>query len=335
MRVGKLTPAELEQNVFRHLTERRAEVSLRSGLGEDSTIFDFGGQVCVMSTDPITGAVEDAGWLAVHISANDVASNGAEPVCCLLTILAPADCAMAEIDRVMQDAARAAEELKIEISGGHTELTAAVNQMVLSSTVVGKADRNRIIRTGGALAGDDIVVTKTIGLEGTSILAKDAASALLQWFPADLLDTAAQLGKRISVVPEGRVAAAFGVHAMHDITEGGLLGAVYEMASGAGKGFWLQEKAVPLHPATLQFCRQLQLDPLRLIASGSMLIATERGAALVEQLAAAGISAAVIGKFTAEPEKILIQAEGSTIVAPPEGDELWRALTFLGKSCIN
>lgn len=222
-----------------------------------------------------------------HISANDVASNGAEPVCCLLTILAPADCAMAEIDRVMQDAARAAEELKIEISGGTHRIDSGGQPNGAFFDRGSRVDRNRIIRTGGALAGDDIVVNKTIGLEGTSILAKDAASALLQWFPADLLETAAQLGKRISVVPEGRVAAAFGVHAMHDITEGGLLGAVYEMASGAGKGFWLQEKAVPLHPATLQFCRQLQLDPLRLIASGSMLIATERGAALVEQLAAA------------------------------------------------
>lgn len=331
MRVGKLTPKELEENVFRHLTERRPEVRLRSGLGEDSTIFDFGGQFCVMSTDPITGAVEDAGWLAVHISANDVASNGAEPVCCLLTILAPAGCDMAEIDRVMQDAARAAQELKIEISGGHTELTTAVNQMVLSSTVVGKASRDQIIRTSGALAGDDIVVTKTIGLEGTSILAKDAASALLKWFPAELIQTASQLGKLISVVPEGRIGAAFGVHAMHDITEGGLLGAVYEMASGAGRGFLLEEKAVPLHPATMVFCQRLQLNPLRLIASGSMLIATDRGSALVEKLAEAGIPAAVIGKFTSEPEKILIHANGREIVAPPEGDELWRALDLLSK----
>ena len=255
MRVGKLTPVELNQHVFRHLVQRRPEIIVGSALGEDSMLLDLGDSLCVMSTDPITGATKRSGWLAVHVSANDVASNGAEPVCCLMTILAPPDCPMAEIEQVMIDAAKAAEELNIEISGGHTELTSAVCKIVISTTVVGKTPRNHILRTDSAKAGDDIVVTKTIGLEGTAILAQDAKEYMLQWFSLEELATAEQFMNQISVVPEGLASVAFGVHAMHDITEGGLLGAIYEMASGAGLGFELFSHKVPIHPLTAEIGR--------------------------------------------------------------------------------
>lgn len=326
MRVGKLTPDELNQFVFRHLVQRRPEILVRSALGEDSTLLDLGDSLCVMSTDPITGASQKSGWLAVHVSANDVASNGAEPVCCLMTILAPPDCPMAEIEQVMQDAAKAATELNIEISGGHTELTSAVNRIVLSTTVIGKANRKGILRTDGAKAGDDIVVTKTIGLEGTAILAQDAKDYMLQRFSAEDVERASMLVDQISVVAEGRAATSYGVHAMHDITEGGLLGATYEMASGAGLGFDLFADQIPIDPLTKAFCEYLQLDVLRFLSSGSMLISTTNGQELVQHIKNHGIAASVIGQFKHNKDKRILKQGQWQEVSSPEGDELWRGL---------
>jgi hydrogenase maturation factor len=326
MRVGKLTPEELNQHVFRHLVQRRPEILVRSALGEDSMLLDLGDSLCVMSTDPITGAARKSGWLAVHVSANDVAANGAEPICCLMTILAPPNCPMAEIEQVMVDAAKAAEELNIEISGGHTELTSAVCKIVLSTTVVGKARRDHILRTDGAKAGDDIVVTKTIGLEGTAILAQDAKEHMLTWFSSEELAEAEQFINQISVVPEGLAATVFGVHAMHDITEGGLLGATFEMASGAGLGFDLFGDRIPVHPLTTAFCERLQLDVFRFLSSGTMLIACPNGEALVRHLHCKGISASVIGQFRQNKDKRILAQEQWLSVLAPEGDELWRGL---------
>ncbi len=329
MRVGKLTPDELNQYVFRHLVQRRPEIMVRSALGEDSTLLDLGDSLCVMSTDPITGASQKSGWLAVHVSANDVASNGAEPVCCLMTILAPPDCSMEEIEEVMVDAAKAAAELNIEISGGHTELTSAVNRLVLSTTVIGKANRTGILRTDGAKDGDDIVVTKTIGLEGTAILAQDAKEHMLQWFRMDDIEKASRLIDQISVVPEGLAATAFGVNAMHDITEGGLLGATYEMASGAGLGFDLFVDRIPIHHLTKAFCECMQMDVLRFLSSGSMLIASSNGQELVQHLESKGIKATVIGQFKQYSEKRILMQGQWQVVSAPEGDELWRGLEQL------
>lgn len=329
MRVGKLTPAELQENVLKYLVSKRPEVKLRSALGEDSMVLDMGNYYSVMSTDPITGAVEKAGWLAVHVSANDVAANGAEPVCCLLTILVPPDTSMDYIAKVMQDAAQAAAELNIEISGGHTELTAAVNKPVLSTTVVGKADKNGLLSSDGAKAGDDLVVTKTIGLEGTAILATDASKYLREFLTDEELVKAKNMIKSISVVKEGMLAAAFGITAMHDITEGGLLGALYEMSEGSGLGFIVDDEAVPVDKVTAKVCAKLGLDVLRFLSSGSMLIAAPQGEKLVDHLRFHGVEASLIGKFTEAQGKLLKSKEGLKEVEPPLGDELWRGLALL------
>ncbi len=331
MELGKLPPNELTQRIFRHLTTRRAEVLLHSTLGEDSSVVDFGDQLCVVSTDPITGAASAAGWLAVHVSANDVASNGAEPVACLLTVLAPPTASEDEIEQVMKDASEAARELNLEIVGGHTEVTAAVNQMVLSATVLGKVSRDHMVTSGGARDGDAIVITKGVGLEGTSILAHDAGSYLERHIAPELLHEARALTRQISVVKEGRIAARLGASAMHDVTEGGLLGALYEMACCAELGFTIEADQIPILPSTKAICGLLGVDPLRLISSGCMLIATASGEELVRELASANIAAQVIGRFR-HGDRLLKRPDGSTeVVAPPKGDELWAAVETVKK----
>ena len=173
MKIGKIPESVLKRSVFKQIRTKRPEVLIGAGVGEDCAVMQLKeNEVFVLSTDPITGTGKDIGELAVHITANDLASAGAEPVGMLLTVLLPESIEEADIRRMMEEVERACAKLHIQVMGGHTEVTRAVNQPLISVTGVGKAREDRVITTSGARPGQDIVLTKWIGIEGTSIVAK-------------------------------------------------------------------------------------------------------------------------------------------------------------------
>lgn len=325
LKIGKLPPEILSRKVLSYHGGRRDEVLLRPRIGEDCGVLDLGGDLCVVSTDPITGATRDLGRLAVQVSCNDVAANGAEPVGILLTILAPPGVSEEEIAAVMCQVDETARALDVEVLGGHTEVTDAVSRMVVSSTVIGKAAAGRLVTSSGARPGDEVVLTKTAGLEGTAILATELAEFLIDRLGEETVRQARRFADLLSVVPEGLIAARHGVTAMHDVTEGGLLGALYEMASASGAGVEVDLAKVPVTGETRRITTLLDIDPLRLIGSGSMLIVTPEGDHLVSALHAAGIPAARIGRIV-ESGFFLVEGETRRQFGPPESDELYAAL---------
>jgi hydrogenase expression/formation protein HypE len=325
METGKLSPADLQRIIFPHLGVRRADVLLRAALGEDSAIIDFGDWVCVLSTDPITGATRNAGWLSVHVSCNDVASNGAEPVGVLVTLLLPEKASESDLRVLMEEVNQAASELKIEVLGGHTEVTPGLAATIISTTAIGKAAKDRYVTSSGARPGDALVLTKAAGLEGTAILATDFEGRLQGAMTADALARAQGFRSEISVVAEGLAAARMGATAMHDATEGGVLGAVYEMVMAADLGVEIEAGAVPVRAETAEVCRFFHADPLKLISSGSMLIACPDGEVMVRQLGALGMSAAAIGRVISAGRWILSGGQRHEL-EPSYRDELWRIL---------
>jgi len=325
METGKLSPADLQRIVFPYLGVRRPDVLLRAAVGEDSAIIDFGEWVCVLSTDPITGATRNAGWLSVHISCNDIATNGAEPVGVLVTVLLPEQARETDLRTLMEEVHQAASELKIEVLGGHTEVTPGLPATIISTTAVGKALKSRYVTASGARTGDSLVLTKSAALEGTAILATDFEERLRGRISAETLARAQAFRKEISVVREGIIAAAAGAHAMHDPTEGGVLGAVYEMATAAGLGVEVWADAVPVREETREICRVFRADPLKLISSGAMLIACPEGDAMVAALSQLGIPATTVGRFTTSGCWILSGGHRSEL-EPSYRDELWRIL---------
>jgi hydrogenase maturation factor len=192
---------------------------------------------------------------------------------------------------------------------------------------IGKAARDRILTAGGARPGNALVVTKAAALEGTHVLASDLSARLLALgVTGDVLRAAVGYGEELSVVPEARLAVELGATAMHDPTEGGVLGALWEMAEASGCGFRVFAAAIPVREATRLICDALGVDPLRLIASGALLIACADGAAMVNGLRASGIAAAEIGAMTEGP-KLLLRADGTAEeVGAPARDELYRLL---------
>jgi len=301
---------------------------LRASLGEDSCGFDPRGGLVVMSTDPITGAEEGIGRLAVHVACNDLAANGARPLGVLVTLLLPPSSDETRVSSVMAEIDQAARELGIEVLGGHTEVTPVVTQVVVSTTSVGLVSRDRLVTSSGARPGDVIVLTKGAGLEGTAILAADFEDVLIPIVGRDCVERARSFAAEISVVREGLLAAGLGVTAMHDVTEGGVLGALFEMASASSVGFVLQLRDIPVRNETVEICRVAKVDPLKLVSSGSMLIScpASRLSHLLRELGSAGILARAVGRFTRGSMIAIDRESGAEIpVGPPEADEIWTA----------
>nr|WP_207729707.1 AIR synthase family protein [Clostridium cibarium] len=301
---------------------KREEVIVRNDVGEDCSVIDFKNSCGIFSTDPITGATENVGKLAVHINCNDIASSGGTPIAILVTILAPITSSLQEINKIMSEISEESAKLGLEIIGGHTEVTSAVNKIVVSVTAIGRSEKNNIVKTAGATIGDDIIVTKDIALEGTAILANDYEERCKKILSSDEFEEAKLLIDKISVLKEGIIATRIGVNSMHDITEGGLLGALFEVAAASNTGFIVYEDKIPVKESTKKIAKEFSIDPLRLISSGCMLITTDKGKELVDALRKEGIKASIVGKVT-RSKGILVSNGVELVVKEPKRDELF------------
>lgn len=325
MEIGKVPEIVLKRSVFQQMHTRREEVLVGAGIGEDCAVVQLApDEVFVLSTDPITGTEKDMGKLAMQITANDLASAGAEPVGVLLTVLLPPSFEEALIRKLSEEVDHACKELGMQVMGGHTEVTAVVNQPLLSVTGVGKVKKGALVTTGGAQVGDDVVVSKWIGIEGTSIIAKEKEEELLSRFSRPFLQEAKDFDKFLSVVPESKVAVLSGVSAMHDVTEGGIYGALWELSEASHVGLEIELKAIPIRQETVEICEYFRLNPYQLIASGCMLMTAKDGRTLVSNLKKAGIHAAVIGRCVEGKAKKIINGEDTAYLERPKTDELYK-----------
>jgi hydrogenase maturation factor len=285
----------------------------------------LGGGYLVVSADPITGVSEDIGRYAVKVSANDVATSGNRPQFAESVILLPEGSSAADVRKLARQIHGAARESGVAIVGGHTEVTPGLKHPIVAVTVFSFVER--FVTSGDARPGDTIMMTKTAGLEGTAELAKEKRR-LLAGLRQETARKAQGLISQISIIEEA--IAAFGtgrVHAMHDCTEGGVLGAVYEMSFASRIGFLLREAAVPIAPETTEVCRRLSIDPLRLIGSGSLLLAVEHGAETeIEEALRSICRVSPIGEFR-RGRRVMVQRDGSRrLVKEAPEDELWRVL---------
>ena len=321
LRLGKLDNDDLERLVLKKFRRIRPESLSSPTIGQDCAMLDLGGDLAVLSCDPITSAsVAHLGRLTVHVSCNDAAAAGAEPVGLLVTLLMPPTGTMEQISHIADDLSLAAQLANVDILGGHTEVTDSVTRAVTSATVIARQPKNATLH--GMRPGDDIVLTKWAAIEGTTILVEDFSDRL-STLSESVLAAARALAGQLSIVPESRVAMQFGASAMHDVTEGGVLGAAWELGYANACSVKIDTGAIPVREETKQICAVLSLDPLRLIGSGSLLIACEDGERLVGALAARGIPAAVIGQAIAGKQSF---ADADPL-EEPHADELYRLYT--------
>ena len=328
---GKLPHSVLDR-LLKSYTGNDPRLIVPPALGEDAAVIDFGDRYLVAKTDPITFATSDIGWYAVHVNANDIAAMGATPRFFLATILIPADQATeALIESIFRSIYEAAAALDITVCGGHTEITPGLDRPLVIGQMLGEVKPDRLVRSSGLEAGDAILLTKGLGIEATAIIAHEKGPELeAQGIEPALLEEGRAFlhNPGISVVRDARIALdQGGVSALHDPTEGGLAGALDELARASNTGIEINADKVHIYPETNAICAALELDPWGLIASGALLITSKPGgsSSIIEALSNSDIPASVIGKIT-HPELGLVRTQnGETAPLPTfERDEIAR-----------
>lgn len=295
--LGKLPPEALAQSVLRYHGAERGDLAVGGGLGEDAALIRWGeAPFLVAASDPIVGASTGAGRLLVHVNANDVACKGGDPAWFVVTLIIPEAEGVGLIEGLMGEIHETCAAMGIAVAGGHTELTDRYDWPVLSGTMLGPS--RKFLDVHQIQKGDVILVTGHAGLEGMSILAHDRPDLLPFLSPSEL-ETVQAWSDDLSVVPAARVLRDFARY-MHDPTEGGLEGALTEVARARGLGIALDRGAVPISPLTLRAAGALDFDPLRLISSGMLLAALppERAKEAQAALSQAGLNSRLVGRFT-------------------------------------
>ena len=288
--------------------DRNASVVVGPQLGEDAAVMALGDNYLVATSDPITFATEDIGWYVVCVNSNDIAAMGAVPKWLLVTLLLPEDATTATMVRdIMAQITRACAAFDIALCGGHTEVTPAVTQPVVIGQMMGITRKNALFTSADARVGDALILTKGLGIEATAIIARECEDELREKCDALFLEQAKNYLTHpgISVLKDAQIATTTGgVHAMHDVTEGGVTTAAYELATAAELGVTVYSDKLLGSPIlygeiTRTLCDMFGLNPLGIISSGAMLIASapERGEAICRALGTAGINADIIGKF--------------------------------------
>jgi hydrogenase expression/formation protein HypE len=328
---GKIPVDILKEVVFKNLGAERKEVVIGPSAGIDGAVLDLGDKSLVVSMDPITGAVERIGWLAVNVNANDVATFGVEPAFLFSCMMLPENADRNLVESISTLMNTAAKDLGIAIVGGHCESTPGLTNPIVVGCILGLTEKGRYVTAGGAKPGDKLILTKSAGIEGTAILATDRGQALKKTMSGTMLEAAKNFYSQISVVKDALTACKTGgVHAMHDPTEGGVAGGIHEMADASSVGVKVIAEAIAVQPETAQICSHFQIDPLQLIGSGALLISAEAESAsqIVRNLSREGVQASVIGEFTENvARRVLMQKDGGVKVLPrPLSDHLWTAL---------
>jgi hydrogenase expression/formation protein HypE len=282
------------------------------GVGFDAAAVAVGDEVIVAKTDPITFASERAPFHLVEVNANDLACMGAEPRWLLVTSLLPVGVTPAEVLSSFAELTEACRHRGVQVIGGHTEIVPGIDRALLIGSMLGITSEDRLVKPGGAKAGDVVMLTKGLAIEGTALLAQERHEELLPHLGEDLLSRAARLlhDPGISVVADCQAACAVkGVTALHDPTEGGLATAIREIAAPSRLGARLEADRIPVLPETAAICEALDLDPLGLLASGSLLLAAapEYAADVRVAISAAGIPVSEIGTLTEEEDFTIVR----------------------------
>ncbi len=328
--LGKLPPPLLAK-ILAQAPISDPRVIVGPAVGVDCAVVELDETCLVFKSDPITFTSDQIGWYTVQINVNDIATTGALPRWLLVTALLPeGKTTEGIVETISEQLYQACEKMDISVIGGHTEITHGLDRPILAGTLIGEVARENLITPQGASVGDRILLTGGVPIEGTAILARKFAPELKEVLSREELQEAQDYLTEpgISVLQDAQTATkAGGVTAMHDPTEGGLAGALWELAEACGHSLKIALENVIVSPISEKICAYFEIDPLATIASGALLL-TVKPESLDPVLAAMNakrIPCAQIGTVEKGPVQVRqTTPEGVKLLPRPERDEIAR-----------
>jgi len=300
--LGKLNPNFLEKLMKNYPGVEDNRLIVGPRIGEDAAVIDFNNRHLVAKTDPVTFVSDEIGWYAVNVNANDLATRGAKPRWFQSTILLPENKTTEEmVEKIFSQISYACKELDVAIIGGHTEVTYNLDRPIVIGCMLGEVEKDKLVTTSGAKSGDDIILTKGIVVEGTSIITREKEEELREKGYSDsFIKKCKNHLYNMSVVKDALIAnETVKVHSMHDPTEGGLANGLHEIAQASNTGLLICKDRIPVLRESEILCKEYNLNPLGTITSGTLILTTSQKESkkLLERYKTAGIRASIIGKI--------------------------------------
>lgn len=335
MQIGKISEPSLKRSVLRPLFGDPALVRYRSGADCAQLPWQEDLLPVYSVVNEVPGFADDPGML-ILAAANNLAAGGAKPEGFLISAVLPPEyeeqqlkadlCRMREaaLACVSSQGSVSKQERGSAVIGGHTQISAAVLAPVYSVTGIGSITRG-LAQTHRILQpGDVLVVTNAIALGGTAAIARAKEAELRTHYPFLLVDRAKEFAGQMAVGETARAITHFGAAAMHDLSQGGIFNALWEMADQAGVGLEVDLKKIPVRQETIEICEYFDINPYYLYSAGALLVGTAHGEALVSYLGAQGIPASVIGRVTDGNDRLIRNGSEQRYLDRPKPDEWYR-----------
>ena len=313
----------MKRSVLKKIQSNREEITCGAGIGIDCAMLSYGERKIALSTETVSGSSFKVCRYAIHRALNNAAASGAVPVAVMLSFMLPEGAEESELKELMNQAAEVCRQENIQIIGGHTEVTPAVKEKVVTAVGIGERACGVDIYQGSAKPGQDIVVSKWIGLEGSARIANEYAGKLAARYPERMIEEAEGFTKFLSVIPEAATAVKSGVCAMHDASQGGIFAALWELAESAGVGLEVDLKKLPVRQETIEICEFFELNPYEISSAGCLLMTTEDGVGLTSVLQKEGIPAVIVGRTTAGNDRVLFNEDEKRFLEPPKADQMY------------
>ena len=330
MKNGKISESVLKRSVLKQLHTTSDRILFKPAVGEDCAVISMqaGDQTkLVTATQTFTLDVSDKhvrANCAVYDALNNIYAMGAGPVGIELALLVPTT----ENEAVLRETVRAidavCEEAGIVVLGGHTQVSRAVKNIVVTVTAIGEAYEQALTPSSAAAPGMDVIVTGYVGLEGTAILANEKRAELETRFSKAFIDKSAAYIDHISTAMEAASAIGAGVAAIHDASQGGIFGALWDMAEASGIGLDIDLKKLPIRQDTIEISEFFDINPYKLMSGGSLIIIAADGTRVLRELEKTGKKAVIVGATTDSNDRVLISGEERRFLETAQTDEIYK-----------
>lgn len=348
MRTGKLAEPVRKRSVLRQLnTEKvRAEKlygtdclnvphlmdaqTSEKGFGIVPGILSGAGSMVIVTPDRVPGSSGNELFYMVHSVMNSLLAAQAKPLMLLVQGILPEKYEESQLQNDMRQIAAVVKQIEVEdidfgaipVMAGQLEVSAEVQKPCYIINGVGQRMQQELVLQ----PGQELVMTRWIALAGTAILAESYEEELKRRYPFSLIDRAKEFEKLTAAASDARAVTHFGTAPMHALGQGGVFGALWEMAERAGVGLEVDLKKIPVKQETIEICEYFDINPYELYSAGSFLVGTEQAEALIAELAAIGIEACVIGRITGSKDRVIRNGEDCRFLDRPKQDEWYHKI---------
>lgn len=323
MKIGKVSQTVLKRSILKPLQFHREETMFQPSVEEMCYgIMRREDEEFISTSTVLYGDEKDLGVFALAQVINDLASRGASAVGASVHIMLPPYAYESRLKTMVEHVEQAGSEHGVQIVCAKAEVSPVISKAIVYVNGVGTVKKEELLQSSMGRAGQDIVLLKWIGLEGTFRVMREKEEELAKRFVPTFLNQIKELESEIFSEKEMQMAKKFGVSAMHQITSGGILAALWEMSEASGIGIEVDLKKMSIKQETVEVCEFCHLNPYQLTSAGCILMMTDRGEELVQKYEELGIKATLLGKTTADTARVIVGGEERRFLERPAADEL-------------